>query len=155
MATKNVRAGDIITQISTTSLANARDPEEALVIVCEQDSNWDTEVEVSTEDTKCGPFQSVGSAVDTIGGTGVVAGDPSANQATSKELKDIARAGSVVYFVRKNLAFNGITAGDASYLEGNGYFTQVNETANQSDKMAKFTWALAVNAGSSTTVPAP
>lgn len=111
-------------------------------IVCEESSQSSTTANVTTTKTKCGSFSAPDAAETAISGSGVAGANLAANQVSFKQLEAWTRAGTLLYFVRRNEAdvAAGVDAGELVYLDGRGYFTEATETSAEGD-VVKFNWA--------------
>lgn len=116
------------------------------LITCEESSQASTTSSVTNTATKCGNFVAVGTAETVISGSGVVDGDPAANQVSYKQLRTWVENKTNLYFIYKNLASAGIglTNGEAVYLDGRGYLTEATVTAAEGD-LVKFNWSFSVS----------
>lgn len=113
------------------------------LVTCEESSSASTTAAVTKTPTKCGVFTAVANAETSISGSGVVDGDPAANQVSYKQMEAWCRAKTLLYFIYKNLtdAGSGQTNGESVYLDGRGYLTEVTVTAQEGD-LVKFNWVL-------------
>lgn len=154
MAT-NVRSSLVYMRLSTVSIAEALDDETAKILVCEEDTNWDTTNDISEVPTKnCGTFKVAGTANHTLNGTGVVAGNLAANEVSAQQLKIWADSQTTIYAVLQNDADvgAGLTLAEVVYIAAPGYFSNVGETWTTGDGMGKFSWEFQVN-GAADLVP--
>jgi hypothetical protein len=111
-------------------------------VVCEETSSASSTANVNTTKTKCGTFSTVDTPETTITGSGVVDGNPAANQASYKQLHDWLLAKQNLYAIYKTAADASVgeTSGESVYMDGRGYLSEVTVTAQEGD-VIKFNWA--------------
>jgi hypothetical protein len=145
MAT-NVKHSLVYLRLSTVSVAAALDDATAKLLLCEVDSSWSSAASTSSVETKnCGSFQIPGSPTNVMSGNGVVVGDLGANEVSSQQATIWLNNQTKLFFAYKNDADGTISANEAIYRTGEGFFTKVDETFNTADHMGKFSWDFAVN----------
>jgi len=114
-----------------------------LSIVCEVDSNVNSQMEVTTDSTKCGTTVAAGSIATTVSGNAVVNTTPDAGEGSFDEIQAIFLAKTPIWFSYTNLA-----GSPATY--GQGWFTQLGNQ-NAASGTSKFTWTITANGDVSAT----
>jgi hypothetical protein len=114
------------------------------LVTCEETSQLSATANVTVTKTKCGPFTAVDTPEKNLSGSGVVDGDPAANQVSYKQLDIWLSNKTRLWFIYQNLAdvALGLTKGEAVYQDGFCYLTEVTVTAQEGD-LVKFNWAIA------------
>ena len=113
-------------------------------IVCEIDSNVNSQMEVTTDSTKCGSTVAAGSIATTLSGNAVVNITPGSGEGSFEEVQTIFLAKTPIYFHYTN-------ADESVYTAGQGWFTQLGNQ-NAASGTSKFTWTITAN-GDVTNVP--
>lgn len=122
-------------------------------IVCLRNLEWNATADIADEDTFCGSFRSVGSAVHELSGEGLSVGDYAATEASAMDLMNLMHAGTLIYFEAANVASSPVTAGETMHLAADGYFSDVTIT-NDHPGMSTFSFTIAVNGGNADLTPA-
>lgn len=106
-------------------------------VVCEIDSNANSQMEVTTDSTKCGTTVAAGSIATTLSGNAVVNTTPEAGEGSFDEIQAIFLAKTPIYFTYTNVA-------ESPYTSGQGWFTQLGNQ-NAASGTSKFTWTITAN----------
>lgn len=111
-------------------------------IVCEEQSQLQLGTTLNETKTKCGTFSATSGNAPVITGSGVVVGDIApASQATFMDLARYLKSLFLLYIRRQNSASGTITAGENTYIHGQGHVSDVQETSSVDD-LSKFTFTL-------------
>lgn len=114
-------------------------------IVCEVDSNINSQMEVVTDSTKCGTTVAAGSIATTVSGNAVVNLTPGAGEGSFEDIQTLFLAKTAIYFQYTNDA-------ETVYSSGQGWFTQLGNQ-NAASGTSKFTWTITANGDISNVPP--
>jgi hypothetical protein len=106
-------------------------------IVCEVDSNINSQMQVTTDATKCGSTVAPGSIDTTISGNAVVNTTPGTGEGSYADIQALMYAQTQIDWEYSNVA------GDIEH-SGVGWFTQLGNQ-NAATGTSKFTWTISVN----------
>ena len=136
MALTTVDASGMLLQYSTDNTTYKS-------IVCEVDSNVNSQMEVTTDSTKCGTTTAAGSIATTLSGNAVVNTTPAGGEGSFEEIQTIFLAKTPIFFRYTN-------DDESIYTSGQGWFTQLGNQ-NAASGTSKFTWTITANGDVSNT----
>lgn len=114
-------------------------------IVCEVDSNLNSQMEVTTDSTKCGTTVAAGSVATTLSGNAVVNITPGVGEGSFNEIQTLFLAKTPIYFQYTN-------DDESIFTSGQGWFTQLGNQ-NAASGTSKFTWTITANGDVSNVPP--
>jgi len=107
-------------------------------LVCLQSADSGLELPTTEEDTNCGSFTGLGVLKNSISLECVCELEPTVSQVTWADVAGWMKNRTLVDYRYQNAATGSVTAGDAFYFRGEGYFTTGNITGT-TGQVIKFT----------------
>lgn len=104
-------------------------------VICIIDDGSSMSSDPTETKTRCGTFSSVGTPTYEITGNAVAESDPTVNQVTLLQAQQWQKDGTLLDFRRYNQTNGTVTEGSVINWQGSGRFTNIDETAPESDSV--------------------